>query len=217
MLQSQIDSINEKLGFIVNELEYQRRQRLEMEDLKNDLTIVANDLYRTSLIELEELSNHIQTGDILYLLKKLARNTNNLANAFEQIESLRDFLDDAGVISKEIFNSLLLKLNELDKKGYFGFLAELLKVGDNIVTSFTVEDVRNLGDNIVLILKTIRNLTQPELLATVNNAVDIYRNLELESADKMSLFSLLRELNKPEMKQGLLFVTKFVKNLAENK
>lgn len=215
--QNQIDAINMKLDFIVQELEYQRRQRLEMKDLKDDLMIVAKDIYQTSLKELEELSNHIQTGDILHLLKKLVRNTNNLSNAFEQIESFRDFVDDAKVISKEMFQSLLVKFDELDRAGYFQFSKEVFNIIDKIITSFTVEDVKNLGDNVVMILNTIKNLTQPEMLNTVNNAVDIYKNLDLEKADKVSLFGLLRELNKPEMKQGLLFVTKFVKSMAENK
>ncbi|MCL5992011.1 MAG: DUF1641 domain-containing protein [Bacteroidetes bacterium] len=215
--QNQIDAINMKLDFIVQELEYQRRHRLEMEDLKDDLMIVAKDVYHTSLKELEEFSNHIQTGDILHLMKKLVRNTNNLSNAFEQIESFRDFVDDAKVISKEMFQSLLVKFDELDRAGYFQFSKEVFNVMDKIITSFTVEDVKNLGDNVVMILNTVKNLTQPEMLQTVNNAVDIYKNLDLEKAGNISLFSLLRELNKPEMKQGLLFVTKFVKSMAENK
>ncbi|MBI5324897.1 MAG: DUF1641 domain-containing protein [Ignavibacteriae bacterium] len=216
-VNNRIDALNDKLDFIVQELEYQRRHRLEMEDLKDDLMIVAKDVFQTSLKEFEELSNHLQTGDILHLLKKLVRNTNNLSNAFEQIESARDFLDDAKVISKEIFQSLLLKFDEMDRAGYFQFSKEAFNVMDKIVTSFSPQDVKNLGDNIVMILNTIKNLTQPEMLTTVNNAVDIYKNMNMEKAGNISLFGLLRELNKPEMKQGLLFVTKLVKGMAENK
>ncbi|TAL67043.1 MAG: DUF1641 domain-containing protein [Bacteroidetes bacterium] len=216
-VQSRIDSLNDKLDFIVQELEYQRRHRLEMEDLKDDLLIVAKDVYQTSLNEFEELSNHLQTGDILHLLKKLVRNTNNLSNAFEQIESFRDFVDDAKVISKEMFQSLLLKFDEMDRAGYFQFSKEAFNVLDKIVTSFSPQDVKNLGDNIVMILNTIKNLTQPEMLATVNNAVEIYKTIDRDEAGKISLFGLLRELNKPEMKQGLLFVTKLVKGMAEGR
>ena len=40
---------------------------------------------------------------------------------------------------------------------------------DQVVTSFTEEDVRQLGDNVVLILNTVKAMTQPEIMNMVNN------------------------------------------------
>ena len=117
--QSQIDAINRKLDFIVEELEHQKRQRLEMHDLKDDLTIVAKDVYQTTVEELEGISEHVKPGDLVFVFRKLLRNANNLANAFDQLESLRDLLADLQPISKEIYSSALVTLNELDRKGYF--------------------------------------------------------------------------------------------------
>ncbi len=58
-VQAQIDAINRKLDFIVEELAHQKRHRLEMQDLKDDLTIVGRDLYQTGVEELEEISEHV--------------------------------------------------------------------------------------------------------------------------------------------------------------
>ena len=40
---------------------------------------------------------------------------------------------------------------------------------DNVVTSFNEEDVNRLGDNIVLILNTVKDMTQPEIMNFVRS------------------------------------------------
>ena len=72
--QSHIDEINQKLDIILEEIELQKKHRREMEDLKDDLFRVGKDLYETAVVELEEVHDHINTGDILHLGKKLLRN-----------------------------------------------------------------------------------------------------------------------------------------------
>ncbi|MDX1702190.1 MAG: hypothetical protein R3250_16305, partial [Melioribacteraceae bacterium] len=107
------------------------------------------------------------------------------------------------------------KLDEYDRKGYFQFLKELENVAENVVTSFSVDDVKALGDNIVTILQTIKELTQPDMLLALNNAVTVYKNLNIKVEEDVSYFSLLRKLNTPEMKKGLDFGIRFLQSLAE--
>ncbi len=212
--QNQIDEINHKLNIILEEIELQRQHRRMMEDLKDDLYRVGKDLYQTAIIELEEVHDHLNTGDILHLGKKLLRNVNNLSKAFDQMESLRDFARDVSPLVRESILDLMKKLDEFDRKGYFQFGKELRKVMDNVVTSYSAEDVKLLGENIVTILDTVKNLTQPDMLQAINNAVAVYKNIDIKVDEKVSLFSLLKELNSPEVKRGLAVGLKFLKNLA---
>lgn len=214
-LQTQIDEINRKLDVILEEIELQQHHRREMDDLKDDLMRVGNDVYQSAVVELEEVHDYIQTGDILYLFKKLLRNINTLTKMFEALENTKDFVQDFTPISRELFIDFMNKLDEFDRKGYFAFIKELNKVGDKVVTSFSVEDVKNLGDNIVTILNTVKNLTQPDMLHVINNAVAVYKKLDIEVEKDISLISLLKELNTPEMKRGLAFAIKFLKSVAE--
>lgn len=218
--QNQIDEINQKLNIILEEIELQREHRRMMEDLKDDLYRVGKDLYETAIVELEEVHDHIKTGDMLHLGKKLLRNVNNLSRAFDQMESARDFLRDVSPLVRESILDLMSKLDEFDRKGYFQFAKEMQKAADNVVTSFTADDVKHLGENIVTILNTVKNLTQPDMLHAINNAVSVYKNIDLTVDSKVSLFSLLKELNSPEARRGLAVGLKFLKNLAsleENK
>jgi uncharacterized protein YjgD (DUF1641 family) len=213
-IQTQIDNLSSKLDIILEEIELQRQHRREMDDLKDDLYRVGKDVYNTAIVELEEVADHIQTGDILHLGKKLLRNVNNLNRAFDQLESTRDFLQDVSPLVRESIIDLMSKMDEFDRKGYFQFIKELQKAGDNVVTSFTPNDVKMLGDNIVTILNTIKNLTQPDMLQAINNAVAVYKNIDVKVDEKVSLFSLVKELNTPEVKRGLAVGLKFLKNLA---
>jgi len=214
-LQTQIDALNGKLDIILEEIEHQRRHRREMEDLKDDLMRVAHDLYHTAVEELEEIHDEVSTGDIAYLGKKLLRNVNNLTSAFEQLENVRDFVEDFAPISRQLSLDLMRQLHEMDRKGYFEFMREFMRMTDNIVTSFTVEDVKNLGDNVVTILDTVKNLTQPDMLQAINNALHVYKKLDITVEGDVSMMKLLREVNSPEVRRGLAFMTQFLKNLAE--
>jgi uncharacterized protein YjgD (DUF1641 family) len=218
--QNQIDDMNRKLDLILEEIELQKRHRREMEDLKDDLMRVGKDIYNTTVEELEEVHDYIETGDMLYLFKKLLRNINNITKTFEIMESTKDFVEDFSPISRELAIDFMNKMDEFDRKGYFDFMRELNKGLDNVVESFSVEDVKALGDNLVTILNTIKSLTQPDMLQAVNNAVAVYKNMDIEIKEDVSLMSLIREMNNPETRKGLAFAIRFLKNLStqnENK
>jgi len=78
-----------------------------------------------------------------------------------------------------------------------------------------VEDVKALGDNIVTILNTVKNLTQPEMLHAINNAVSVYKNLDISVKEEISYWDLIKAARTPEMKRGMAFAIQFLKNLAE--
>ncbi len=213
-LRRRVDAIDRKLDIILEEIELQRRHRREMEDLKDDLMRVGKDLYASAVVELEEVHDHMEAGDAVHLLKKLLRNVNNINLTLERLESAQDFIQDFTPVSRELFFDTMNRLDELDRKGYFAFLAELVKVGDTVVTSFSPEDVRRLGENIVTILQTVKSLSQEDVLRTVNNGLSVYRQLSIDVPEKVSTWQLLRELNTPEMRRGLAYLIRFQKSLV---
>ena len=214
-LELQLQSIDKKLELISEELAIVRRQRQEFNELKEDLTLIAKDVFSTAIEELEDIAPFVQTGDFLHLLKKILQNTQNITMVMTKFESGMDFFDDAKPVGKELFNDALEKLNELDQKGYFHFIKELLNVADNVVNHFTVEDVKLLGENVITILETIKGLTQPEMLGAINNAMSIYQNLDPKDTPEYSIWKVIRELNTPEMKRGIGFIITFLKKITE--
>ncbi|MBI5690692.1 MAG: DUF1641 domain-containing protein [Verrucomicrobia bacterium] len=215
-LVERLEALDRKLDLVLAEVEEVRRIRREVEELKEDLARVGKDVFRSVVTELDEVSPFVHTGDFAALGKRLIRNTNTLHDLLVQLESAREFLQDATPLARQVFTDGLAKLDELDRKGYFAMGRELGRALDNVVTHFTPEDARRLADNIVVMMETLKNLTQPEMLLAVNNAMEIYRKLDFQKMQEVSLWGAFRELNQPEMRRALGFLLSFLRNLAEH-
>jgi uncharacterized protein YjgD (DUF1641 family) len=85
---------------------------------------------------------------------------------------------------------------------------------ERIVEEFSEEDVRALGDNIVTILTTVRNMTQPEILALANNAVGAITEAPADTKP-LSTLALLKEFNDPKVRIGLTRMLGMVKAIAD--
>ena len=118
-------------------------------------------------------------------------------------------------LSRDMMLRGMEKMDEMDRKGYFEFMRESGRIVDNIVTSFSPEDARLLADNIVTILETVKNLTQPDMLGAIDNAVVVYKNLDFTVEEEVSVFGLIRKMNSPEIKRGLAILVQFLHNLSE--
>jgi len=214
-LEKELQDIHQKLDFISDQMrDYQQRQK-EMSELKSDLSLIAKDIFDAAVDELEDVAPYFDSGDLIHLLKKLLRNTKNINRLLTQMESAEDLFADLQPLGKQMFDQLLKTLNELDQKGYFEFFRESIKIVDTVVTSFSTEDVRLLRENIASILLTFKNMTQPEMLSTIDNALGFFRKMDITVEKDISYFQIMKELRNPEVKQGIIFMLEFLKNMAK--
>lgn len=200
-LNRKIDLLTSQVALLTEEALQQQRRRQEWQELQNDLTPIASDLFRISVNELEEVESYVQLEDILRLFKRLLRNTHNLEQMLDQLESTMAMIQEISPLSQDAFLTLMTRLDEAERKGYFTFVRAGMGVMENVVTSFSEEDVRQLGDNVVLILQTVKEMTQPEIMSMVRQSVEVLR--EEDPPENVSLFSLIRQMNDPEVKRGL--------------
>lgn len=135
--------------------------------------------------------------DINRKLDDIARVTEDLSR---QLESLHDLREDLVPIAHEGLMIAYRKLNALEQEGVIDFLRESSEVFQTIAKSFSREDVKALGDNVVHILETVRNLTQPEVLDLADKTSKALRNAP---ADPLGRVGLFRSLGDPEVRRGL--------------
>jgi uncharacterized protein YjgD (DUF1641 family) len=214
-IQAQIDAINRKLDLILEEVYAQREVRESLTDLADDVSIIGKDVFKNTVIQLDKAGVELDPDALAGIGLKLVRNIGNINEFLEMMESINDFMKDAGPIVHQIGLDAINKMHELEQKGYIDFFRELSKSLDNIVTHFTPQDVKALADNIVFILETVKNLTQPDMLKAINNALVIYKNLDMENVEEYGVFKAMMEFRKPEMKKGIGFVITFLKRLNE--
>jgi len=215
-LEKQIKDINQKLDVLTQYMQEQQRRQREWQELKEDMTLIGKDIFQTAVEELDEIAHHFDTTDLLYLLKKLLRNTRNFSRIVDQLESAFDFVNDATPLGKQVLNQMMDTLSELEKKGYFEFGKEAFKIFDTIVTTFTVDDIRLLRENIAAIIITFRNMTQPEMLGSMNNALHFFQKMDVNVDQKISYWQLMKEMRDPEFKRGIAFLIHFMKNMVQS-
>jgi uncharacterized protein YjgD (DUF1641 family) len=54
------------------------------------------------------------------------------------------------------------------------------------------------------------------MLRSVDNALRVFATMEMDDIPSYSIFKVMREMNKPEMKRALGFFMTFMKNLSKN-
>ena len=213
-IQSQIDDINKKLDLVLEEIYAQKQMRESAIDLMDDLSIVGKDVFANTVIQLEKAGVELDPDVVAGTGIRLIRNIGSLNDLLETLESVNDFVKDATPIMHQVGLDAINKMNELDQKGYIDFFRELGKVMENIITHFTIEDVKELADNVVTILDTVKRMTQPDMLDAVNNAVNVYKHLDPTEVPEYSLWRAMKEMRTPEMKRGIGFMITFLKNLT---
>ena len=203
-LLTQVQALSAQVQMLTDYADDQRRRQQEWDDLRADLSPVMNDMYAAAVEQLSEVEPYVRLEDMLALVKRLARNTHNIEYLLDQVESLTDLTHDAAPLLNEGFSTAVDVLDKFERKGYFGFAKQGAYVFDNVIASFSPDDVRQLGDNVVTILNTVKSMTQPEILTTVQNLTGRMRQADLvPEGPPPSLFALLRQLRDPQVRRGM--------------
>lgn len=194
--------LHEKLDYLVLKMEDYWQRQAELEELKNDIIPVANHMIKLSIDELAEIGSEFQLEDLLYLVKRLLRDTHLLVDLLNRVESMADLFDEIVPIGNQAFNQTVETLDQLERQGYFSFARAGGRIVERIVSEFSEEDVNALGDNIVLILNTVKEMTQPEIMTFVRNTLLIAEQ-EVDKPVDTSYRGLLRQMQDPAVRRGL--------------
>lgn len=212
-LNQKIDALTAQVAYLSEQAQIAERERQARAELMRDLTPIANHAFHLTIEQLEEVQEYIDLNDLLRLFKRLLRNGRNLEKMLDQLESLADLMDTLAPLADEAFSKTVEALNELEQKGYFGFAQEGARIVDKIVTSFSEEDVRRLGDNITLIVNTIKDMTQPEIMTFVRNTLLIAEK-EVEKPVDISTLGLLRQMRDPAVRRGLALTLRVLRAIG---
>jgi uncharacterized protein YjgD (DUF1641 family) len=132
----------------------------------------------------------------------------------DRLEAAAELSDEVQRLGKQVFNQIVMTLDRMEREGYFTFARGGWRLLERVVTEFSEEDINALGDNIVTILKTVRNLTQPEIMNLTNQALEAIRQ-EPPTDANVSLWSLLKDLADPKVRKGMARLINLVRVLAD--
>ncbi len=215
-IQTQINALDKKLDLILGYVNQQRLNSTVVEDLVSDLSIIGKDVYDSTVVELDKRQVDLNPAELTDVAISFLRNIGNIKKVMDLLEMGMDLSKEVGPIANEVIIDFTKQLGVFEEKGYFKFFKEFGPIMDNIVAGFTPEDLRDLANSIVSILTTIKEMTQPEVLGTMQNAIKAFNSMETESVPSYSVWRVMREMNSPEMKKALGYGVTFMKNVSRD-
>jgi uncharacterized protein YjgD (DUF1641 family) len=201
-LNQKLDALTAQVQYLADQAQAAERERRDRTELMQDLVPIGNDAFQLMTEQLEEVQEYVDLRDLLRLFKRLLRNGRNFEQMLDQLESFMDLMQTVMPLSDSGFAKAVDLLAEAESKGYFVFARGGLQIMDNVVTSFGEDDVKRLGENIVLMLSLVKDMTQPEILTFVRNTLMIAEQ-QVQKPIDTSLFALLNQMRDPAVRRGL--------------
>lgn len=213
-IEDRLDQMALQLEVLTSEAMRQRAARERWSELTDVMTPIASQAMNSISKELDDLD--VTTDDIVGFAKALATTLPTLERLLAQLATFSELVEVAAPMARPIMTSATDRLASLDERGYFDIGRSGLGVIDRVVTSFTEEDVEALGDNIVLILQTVREMTQPEVMQMLQRTFTTVQSEEqVEPTEPPGAFALLREMRQPEVRRGLSKALHMLRSLGE--
>lgn len=212
-----LQEVNQKLDFLLEEMQQQKMRRLEMQDLMKDMSIISKDLFESTVNKLDNAGVELDTEALETLVLQMVRNIKNFSVLMSTVESGMDLWKDMSPILQQVILDVTARFEEFEQKGYFKLMEEMLKFMDKLFCCLKPEDIQALTENAHLISGSLRNLSNPEVLKAIHQTSEALKETVSEEQDSKNLFGLLRTLNSKEGKQTLGFLSTLIQNLSPQK
>jgi uncharacterized protein YjgD (DUF1641 family) len=213
-INQKLDALTAQVAYLAEQARLNAQSREATDDLVQTAVPIARDVLGMASTELAEVEQYVEIPDLVRVLKKLARHLPQIEMLLDQIDSVTDLLEILGPMLKEGMDLGTGVMSDLERKGYFALAQSGMRMADNVVTSFTREDVDRLGDNVVLILNTVKDLTQPEIMGFVRNTLQVVER-EVEKPVDNSLGALMGQFRDPAVRRGLALTMRVLKVVGE--
>ncbi len=207
------DDLAAQMAFVVEELQQQRAQREQIQDLIATLTPVAKQGMQMASDELTDLD--LRSEDLVRTLKLLATNLPQIEALLAQLGPLSELAAQVSQLSGPALASVTGTLAIAESKGYFAFAREGAAIADRVVTEFSEDDVRALGDNVVTILNAVKEMTQPEVMGLVQRTAVSVQDVEDTYIEPPSMFALLKSMRDPQTRRGLARLMAMLHTIGE--
>lgn len=216
ILEEQIREVNRKLDLILEDASTQRQHREALDDLIDDVSVISKDVFKQTVIQLDDAGIELDGEAVRDLGLRLLRNINNMGMVLEILESLSDLAKDVTPVVKQIGLDGVQKFHEFEQKGYFEILNQLARTFDSIISRYSKEDLGRLSENLIPVLDTLISIADPKLLGKINSATRALKEINPENIEEVSVWRLMRQLNKPEIRKSIGFIMVFLQNLSKS-
>lgn len=210
-VEAKLDQLNERFERLAAAWEAQR----PWHEVALDLAPAIQSGRAALATQLAEIEPYVDRQELLELAKQLAASAGNIIAALDQLQNVRDLLSDAAPLTVEVSESLIERLDDLERRGYFALAKQLGYVLDCVVRQLGADEVRHLGDQIGPLFQALRAVNQPEVRSLAAKAVaGVQAAGRASQAPPPSLWTILTRLRDPDLRRGLAAGMEFLRSLG---
>jgi len=204
-MSEEIQVLNEKIDFLTEQVTSITYRLKAFDELKEDLALFTNDAFTEVVNFLADVDFHFRSEEFVFLVKKLLRNIKNISKLMTQLESFMELMEDVSPLAKEVFYDLVEKFELLEKDGLFKSLGSVMTGMRRLHENFTPEEIEQMGENHVRLLKLSNRLATSENLEKLEKITDEIEKMDFKKSENetVSLFKVLKKARSPEVLRSL--------------
>ena len=209
-----LQTIDQRLDRLERQMAPLAESARALSELREELAPRVNEAVYALIAELADVEADFQLEDLIFLLKKSMRNVRNLSFALDQLKNLTDFAFTAEPLMKSSVPPVIFFLDELEQKGVFRLLNLGIDVLKQIGTTYSDEQMQQIGGGLVRLLGILHKLTRPEALDLLERLADMPARVDFSTAKPVGAWGLLGALSDPQVKQGMGVLMALTRGLA---
>ena len=211
------EAILERLDRIEAQLAVVSETAGGLKELKKDITPLLSGTLQALTKELGEVESGFQLNDLYRLLIRMLRNVRNLEYALAQMENIIDFAKTVEPLLKSSVPQLISYLDELEQKGVIRIYKAALGVRAKIASTYSSEDIEQIGDGLVVLLGLAKRLGDPKAKAMLEKMVEIPADLDLDNCKGVGPVGLLSACGSSDVREGLGVLMELTKAMGKLK
>ena len=215
VILARLDDMSAQMAVMAEQVARADAAREQWAELVQTLVPVSRDLMDMTTRELSALEADVTIDDVTRFARTTARSVPQLTSMMDQLGSFSELGAEITSISGAGVAKLTEVLQAAEDKGYFMFAREGVAIADRIVTTYTEDDVRALGDNVITIVNAVKELTQPEVMALLNRTALTIQEVEETTIEPPSMLALLKSMRDPQTRRGLARVLSMLHTVGE--
>jgi uncharacterized protein YjgD (DUF1641 family) len=183
-------------------------------ELRDELAPRVNEAVHALIVELADVEADFQVEDLVHLIKNAMRNVKNLNFTLDQLKNLIDFLVIAEPVFKTTVPQIIYYFDELEQKGVFRILTMGLEALKKIGSTYSSEQLQQIGDGLVRLVGSLHKLMAPDSLDLLDKAAGLPANADLAGTKPVGLWGLMGALSDPKVKEGVGVALELTRGLA---
>jgi uncharacterized protein YjgD (DUF1641 family) len=183
-------------------------------ELREELAPRVNEAVSALITELADVEADFRVEDLVFLVKKLMRNINNLNFALDQFKNLVDFALIAEPLLKSSVPQLISYVDHLEQNGVFRLITVGTEVLKKVGSTYSVEDMRQIGDGLVHFIGILKKLTAPAALELLDRAAELPARVDVSRAQPIGFWGAIAAMGDKEIQQGLGVLMELTRSLA---